>query len=216
MRLTQDVAVDREILQRLGADYDLQVQKVAELEMQLQTLKQQGLQLVKELRAGRNAAGVQSQAISRLQERIAAAERRLAGGPPDAQHTAERSNAKLASKPSDCGDSHEEANRVRHAAIVGAASSPPADPSDSMAAGTNGFLEDDPLMGQLLAYQARQRRQGRPRRVLASLASIVIIVASLLGLGLLLTEMFGLDPFQRGRAPATFDRADRGVSGALP
>jgi hypothetical protein len=187
------------------------------LEKQLETLKQQGLQLVKELRTERNAAGVQSQAISRLQERIAAAERRLAGaGTPDSQRTGEAPGAKLASNPSDCGDSIEEANLVRRAALGAAAPSPPADASDATAAGADELLEDDPLMAQLLAYQARQRRRGRPRRVLASVASIVIIVASLLGLGLLLSEMFGFDPFRRGRASTTFDRADRGLSGASP
>jgi hypothetical protein len=52
--------------------------------------------------------------------------------------------------------------------------------------------------------------------MLLSLVLLVMIVASLLGFGLLLSEMLGLDLLQLSRTEAAFDRAARGASGAAP
>jgi hypothetical protein len=211
--LARDIEVDRKVLEHLAVDYDAHVREVAELKTRLETLKQQGLQLLKQLRAGRKAVDVQGQIISRLQERIAAAERQFTGA---AVTGAEPSVEGAAPLPNGC-DALERAVRDRLAALPSvAAPSPPADRPDSTAAEAGDFIEGSPLIAQLLEYQFRQTRLGRPRRMLLSLALFAIIVASLLGFGLLLSEMLGFDTLQLTRPEVASDRADRGVSGAAP
>lgn len=236
-RLAQDAAVDRKVLQHLVADHDAQSRQVAELEAQLERLKQQGTQLVKQLQVARKATAAQSQTIALLRERIAKSEQLPPGGKADADRPA---------KPAIVGGPVGHAAQNRPPALPGAAETsrrtappvdspacssataerepsgeqpaagrppattdavaPPTPDAVSSSAGVAGrrvvnaarpdsatasgdYIDDNPLVGQLLAYQARQTEAGRRRRLMLSLSLFLAIPAVLLGLWLLALQI---------------------------
>lgn len=225
----QNIAADREALQRMQAEEAAQAQAVAEMNARLEALKQKGIQLVKQLKRAKAAAAEHSQAVSQLRERISTAEKQLKGanaapampkiatnqadrlgtsqvkghrqeGPtPETGSDFNRPNAVTVpappapNKPGSTGSAASPANPVGATLHSTPHSRAPTPAADS-ASDEQGYFEDNPLIAQLLHYQARQSQAERGRRIAVSLAVFLTMVAAIAGFYFLIRTMLGYPP----------------------